>query len=328
MNLPTKIISTAVIALTIGLSVACSSSDATPVSNEPADPPAVTAAATLPPTDEPKRQMPVVATPANLSGASSSDGNLSDDQRWCLAWALDNLQPHIYAEFRQLDPTNMDDLDRTVWRPRLQGPSHLPTHNYGTSKPANWESVAGTCWMYWSEPLTTANAGKRNYHYEAECLRQVAGRADSRWDALASYAVRNEHHAAYEIPNQYVRVLRWLHMPGRELLNMDEPPYELLRRIIDKEYAYNQNIPSKEQVSRLAEQQGKEFNTDCWHLVGATLGHRNSPITACLAYYPQLYYGYWVPFTERSDEPPAQLSDQEIAEVERLREGPLYLPRP
>ena len=211
----------------------------------------------------------------------------------------------------------MDDLERNVWRPRLNGPMHLPTYDdqYPESRPAKWENAADTCWMYWSEPLNEANADKRNYHYEAECIREVANRADSRWDVVP-----------HEIPNQHVRVLRWLHMPGQELLSMDEPPYELLRRVSDKEYAYNSNSPSKEQVSRLAEQLGKEFNTDWWGLVGATLGHRNSPIRACHVYYPQLYYGYWVPFTERSTEPPDQLSNDEIAEVERIMTGPLYLP--
>ncbi len=219
-------------------------------------------------------------------------------------------------------------LDRTVWRPRLKGPSNLPTYGYGMSKNAEWENVAGTCWMYWSEPLNQANAGQRNLQYEAECLRQATARADSQWDKLASDAVRNSHHAAYEIPNQYVRVLKWLDTPVQQLLNMDEPPHGLLRRISDREYAYDQNIPSQEQVARLAEQLGTEFNTDWWNLVGATLGHRNGPIRECQIYYPQLYYGYWVPFAEHYDEPPEQLSDEELAEVERLREGPLYLPRP
>ena len=51
-------------------------------------------------------------------------------------------------------------------------------------------------------------------------------------------------------------------------------------------------------------------------------------IDECKFYYPQLYYGYWVPFAEPSDDPPKQLSQEEVTEIERLREGPLYLPKP
>ena len=54
-----------------------------------------------------------------------------------------------------------------------------------------------------------------------------------------------------------------------------------------------------------------------------------SSMTLCGAYfYPQLYYRYWEPFTEHSDWPTKQLSSHEISEIQRLREGPLYLPRP
>ena len=328
MNLPSKIISAAVIALAIGMSTACSSPDATPVSNEPTNPPTVTSTASQTPTDEPKRQMTGAPTLANLSGASSADGNLPEDQRWCMAWALDNLDPHVYAEFIWLDPTTMDDLDQTVWGSRLKGNSQhgyyqtLPTydHDYGAPKPTSWANLVGTCWMYWSEPLTKANADKRNLQYEAECLRRTASRADSEWDKLAQAAVQYDDSAAYETPNQYVRVLRWLNTSGSELLAMNDPPYELLKRLSDEPYAYDPNVPTKNGIAG--------SNAEWWNLLSATLAHRSNPTSACLIYYPQLYYGYWVPFTERSDEPPEQLSGEEITEVERLREGPLYLPRP
>ena len=214
----------------------------------------------------------------------------------------------------------MDDLDRTTWRPRLKGPSHLPTYGYGTPKPANWESIAGTCWMYWSEPLNEANADKRNLQYAAECLNAAAQRADSEWDKLAQAAVQYDDSAAYETPNQYVRVLKWLDTSGSQLLTMNEPPYKLLRRLSNEPYTYNQNVPTKDGIAG--------FNAEWWNLLSATLAHRSNPIQSCLIYYPQLYYGYWVPITERSAEPPDQLSAEELAEVERLREGPLYLPRP
>ena len=59
---------------------------------------------------------------------------MPDDQRWCQAWALDNLKPHVYAEFVKLDPERMDDLDRSVWHSRLPEVS-LPTYDYEYGPP-------------------------------------------------------------------------------------------------------------------------------------------------------------------------------------------------
>ena len=333
MNLASKTFSITVIALAIGLNTACWSSDATPVTNEPANSPATAATASPPPTDEPKRQMAVVAALANLSEASSADGNLPEDQRWCLAWALDNLQPHVYAEFRQLDPATMDDLDRTVWRPRLEGnlPRYqsLPTydHHYGAPKITSWANLVGTCWMYWSEPMNKTNAEKRNDQYEGKCLKQAADAADSRWDELASAAVQYDDDTAYDTPNQYVRVLQWMDTPGQKLLETENPPHETLKRLANAPWAYDGNIPSRERMKEAATEHGP-VEPEYWGLLNATLAHRGSRIESCQSYYPQLYYGYWVPFAKRIDEPPEQLSDEETAEVERIRNGPIYLPRP
>ena len=58
---------------------------------------------------------------------------MPDDQRWCQAWALDNLKPHVYAEFAKLDPAKMDDLDRTVWRsPTTRSVTTQTNHNLAT----------------------------------------------------------------------------------------------------------------------------------------------------------------------------------------------------
>ena len=265
----------------------------------------------------------------------------SEDQRWCQAWALDNLKPHIYAEFAKLDPDTMDDLDRTVWRARLEENSprgnrpfspNSVTYDYqysdSSTHPSNWATMVGTCWMYWSEELSKANADRRNAQFEAECKRKLMDRAGAGWDYPLSDAVRSDHHYAYVIPNQYVRVLKWLDIPGKELLAMDEPPYEILKHISDMEYAYDQSIPSKERVAQLAEQHGADFDADWWHLVGATLAHRGSGSEPCQLYYPQLFYGYWVPITEPYADPINDLSAEEVAEIERLAASPMYLPKP
>ena len=40
-------------------------------------------------------------------------------RRLCQAWALENLSPVAYEEFRQLRPERMDDLDRRIWGERF-----------------------------------------------------------------------------------------------------------------------------------------------------------------------------------------------------------------
>ena len=85
--------------------------------------------------------------------------------------------------------------------------------------------------MYWSEPLSKANADRHNQRYAAACHQRLLQHADSRWDELASHAVRHSDTAAYETPNQYVRVLRWMEIPspktagdGRTALRTTEEP--------------------------------------------------------------------------------------------------------
>ncbi len=278
-------------------------------------------------------------SPRTARELATAQRTKSEDQRWCQAWALDNLKPHIYAEFAKLNPDTMDDLDRTIWRTRLENNSTSVNrpfstnpvtydHDYRDFPHDGWTNLVGTCWMYWSEPLGMTNADQRNVQYEAECKRNLMNLADSEWDNLASAAVRHDDTAAYEIPNQYVRVLKWLDMSGQELLEMSEPPYELLRRLSDQEYAYNQNVPTSNETKALAVEYGGEFNKDWWHLVGATLAHRGTRSDPCQLYYPQLFYGYWVPFEEPYADEPDQLSADEVTEVERITAGPMYLPKP
>ena len=201
----------------------------------------------------------------------------------------------------------------------------MPTYHHESNmpKPNSWANRVGNCWMYSSEPLSKANADRRNQQYAATCHRRLMQHADSRWDQLASYAVRHSDTAAYKTPNQYVRVLRWMQIPGQQLLKMNEPPFKPLRNLSDKPWTYSTNIDD-------GKTEDPDFDIQWKGIVGPTIAHRDSDygIKPCAFYCPQLFYGYWVPFAVPSDESPDQLSEEEVAEFERLREGPLYLPRP
>ena len=270
---------------------------------------------------------------------NEADQKLTEDKRWCQAWALENLDPHVYFEFAKLDPANMDDLQRTVWRKQLASSganTDLPTYRQEASHPmpiGGDDKNEKTCRVYWAEPLSKANADKRNRQHETGCLYGLALEADRKWAELAQAAVRGGDTAAYDIPNQYVRVLRWMHLTGDEILNMTEPPSELLKRLSDKKYAYNSNIPSTSDITNLKAQHGDDFSADWWNLVGATLAQNHRRAEACPIYYPQLFYGYWVPFAEPDSDDDEQEIPAEIAaaiadQMRRLLEGPLYLPRP
>ena len=338
MNLVCKIgVATAAIAAT--LAIACNFSDSNDAVNTPSPTrieqatPAIQATSHISdvpyPTlhlqpDRRPDQPPLSSTPTGPTPLTEADQKLTEDKRWCQAWALDNLSPLVYLEFAKLDPANMDDLQRTVWRERLS------SSGTNTSQPGHigGDNRAKTCRVYWAERLSKANAHKRNRQYEGDCLFGLVQAADRQWPKLAEAAVSDDDTAAYDIPNQYVRVLRWMHLTGDEMLEMVDPPYELLKRLHDKEYAGvgNAYIPSTNEITNWKAQHGDDFPADWWNLRNAAFVQDSK--RACPKYYPQLFHGYWVPFAEPSGddkhEIPAELADQ----IRRVLEGPLYLPKP
>ena len=183
------------------------------------------------------------ATAQPQAGTRQTADELFDEQmRWCRAWALDNLEPIVYAEFLHIDPRNMDDIARTIWRERLYG----------------------------SELLNDRNADRRNEQFKLECLSSIARRADFQWGRLAEAAYERDNPTAHEIPNQYVRIMRWMHLSGEELLDMEEPPRELLKLLRDYDYASEGNlyinIPTASAIEKARADHGDDFSIDWWGL--------------------------------------------------------------
>ena len=271
-------------------------------------------------------QPPLNSTPKGPPQLTEADQTLAEKRRWCKAWALDNLEPIVYDEFLNLDPLNMDDIDRTIWRNRLG---------------------AGICWMYGSEPLDVTNANRRNEQYKAECLKALVGAADSHWGQLDIRADRFES-LAYEIPNQYARILRWVHLSGAELLAMEDPPHELLRSLRSLPHTKSTSIPDHNELattlhelanlrSSLAEtnpdlaktiDHSEESTLEWWGIVAASEGSTYTDYAKkCRGYYPQLFTGSWTPEAQpypQAPEIPPELADK----IKRILKGPLYLPRP
>lgn len=326
MNLACKI-GLATVAIAATLTIACNFFDAEDTANTTPSPtrieqatPAIDATSHisdvpsptlhLDPDRQPGRPS-LSSTPTEPTPLTEADQKLIEDKRWCQAWALDNLSPLVYLEFGKLDPTNMDDFQRTVWRERLSS------------------SSGKTCMVYGAERLSKANAHKRNHQYEGDCLSGLVQAAARQWPILAEAAAREDEDdtTAYDTPNQYVRVLRWMHLTVDEMLEMVDPPYELLKRVQGKEYSLNTYIPTTSDITNMKAKYGENVSADLWGLHRAA-HDQGTPGKPCPKYYPQLFYGYWIPFAEPggADNPeiPTELADQ----IRRVLEGPLYLPKP
>ena len=265
------------------------------------------------------QKSPKTAPTSQTDGHSIADPetSMSENRRWCQAWALDNLEPLVYVEFLELDPLNMDDIDRTIWRDRLRNAS---------------------CSMYGSEPLNAGNANRRNEQYKVSCLQELVDLVDYQWETIAGAAYERDNPNAFEIPNQYVRIMRWMHLTGDELLAMHEPPYVLLKRLHGKDYASEYKIPSADRLVALQAEYGDEFTTEWWSLPGAALGNRSHQEKDCHKYYPQLFTGYWIPYAQppqtstlpTSTPSPGNLSAQEErnSKIQSILQSSLYLPKP
>ena len=249
--------------------------------------------------------------------ADQPSQQFTEDQRWCQAWALDNLEPLVYVSFLELDPLNMDDIDRTIWRARLRN---------------------GSCSMYGSEPLNAGNADRRNEQFKVECLDNLARLADYQWETLAEAAYQYDNPTAHEIPNQYVRMMHWMHLSGEELLNMEEPPRELLDRISGYSYTSEGNryinIPTADDIEKARADHGDDFSIDWWGLhYAATKGYPSS-LDGCSEYFPQFFHGRWIPHSEPHNQTPTpspeqqRVLDQFNSDIQSVLDSSLYLPKP
>ena len=178
---------------------------------------------------------------------------------------------------------------------------------------------------------------RRNEQFKLECLSSIARRADFQWGRLAEAAYERDNPTAHEIPNQYVRIMRWMHLSGEELLDMEEPLRELLKLLRDYDYASEGNlyinIPTASAIEKARADHGDDFSIDWWGLHYAETSN-DYGIDGCSEYFPQLFSGRWTPRAQPPDETPTPSPGQQReidalhADVQRVLNGSLYLPRP
>ena len=280
---------------------------------------------------------PTTAPTSQTDGQSIDDPEtrMSEEQRWCQAWALDNLDPLVYVEFLALDPLDMDDIDRTIWHGRL--------------REANL-----TCAMYWREPLSKQNAHLSNEQYRTICLESLTESADKLWSRFAAVAADplrdREDNPAYDVPNQYVRILRWVHLTGDQLLAMDERtagsvraklhgyltgnqllamnerPYQLLERLAHHRYdrVEYEHPGAVSHFTAARSYYGEDFLPEWWGLEAAV----REVIGPCSNFRPQVFTGHWIPQARTPTTKEPAIPDELADDVKRLLEGPLYLDKP
>ena len=277
--------------------------------------------------DEPTRQ--------TISAQSSARIPEDDEhRRRCRFWALNNLEPVVYAEFSKLDPASMDDLDRILWRTKLNPDGYLGYYDDdsvgGVDVPPLLPSNPGIyCREYWAEPLNRDNAELRNHGFETECRGRLEERIINRYQRLSeTLNYQEDNDLAYQTPNQYVRILQWLDMSGGELLNSGSPPYLILQQQSQHLYAYfGDLVPDEDSLAEYHLETDDRMNLEWLGILAAAgITDNSSRISACLYYYPQLFYGYWIPFD------PDRMTDsnRELGIELPKYDGetmPLYLPK-
>ncbi|MXZ90538.1 MAG: hypothetical protein F4W95_10450 [Chloroflexi bacterium] len=260
---------------------------------------------------------------------------LPDDEhrRRCRFWALNNLPPVVYGEFAALNPNTMDDLDRILWREKIHGASHLGYYD-GDPEPTQDSplllprSPGVYCRDFWAEPLNQDNADLRNQRFEAECRFHIEERIVYQYQRLRDWVHNDDDGLVYQTPNQYVRILQWLDLSGDELLDANVPPYRILELQSQHPYAHWYDwFPTEDGLIDYVREYDERLDLEWLGIVRAAgLSEGSTDIAACHYYYPQLFYGYWVPFD------PGQMPDSnQYDELEMPRyEGattPIFLPR-
>ena len=258
-----------------------------------------------------------------------------DDEnlRRCRFWALNNLQPVVYSEFAKLNPETMDDLDRILWRSQLHRNARLGYYddNFADSQHGAelFPREPGIyCRDFWAEPLNRSNAELRNQGFEPLCRSKLQERIKNRYSRLADAASYQDNALVYDTPNQYMRVLEWLDLSGGDLINSDQPPYRILEEQSQHPYAYLDDwIPSEDGFDDYTREADETLHLEWLGIVAAAgLSDRSDDLLECHYYYPQLFYGYWVPFDPDQMPDTSQLEELELPRYEGST-TPIYLPR-
>ena len=270
--------------------------------------------------------------PAQQSARISQN---DEHRRRCQFWALNNLQPVVHREFAKLEPNSMDDLDRILWRSKLHPKEHLgyykepdDSQDIPTLKPQN---PGVYCRDYWAEPLNRSNADLRNHGFETQCRTQLEQHITNEYVRLGDQAGREEENElVYRIPNQYVRILQWLDLNGDDLMDSANPPYRILEEQSRHAYAYEENRRLKQEYLDHYQRENQTRLDPEWlgilRAAGMNSSSSSSGLRMCHNYYPQVFYGYWIPIDPKKNPDSDRKQEINLPRYEELT-TPLYLPK-
>ena len=204
----------------------------------------------------------------------------------CRHYMREEQQPVSYMGFLDLDPDRMSDLDRVLWGGLIHDDENR-IH----------------CRDYWSEPLSTRNAHKRNESFRQECYDQL-------WQGREYFLQNLENYGDDEAPrfDQYSRVANWMDIPGEVLLELEPKPVDLVQEVWERIHVAGEDIePSVEWYGLL---DGASYDSGAWPdndlVVGPQYGRGYGD--SCVLYYPQLFTGRWVPFDTATTRQAMQMS--------------------
>lgn len=288
--------------------------------------------------DEPERDEDDVEAIKQTIAAQSSARIPEDDEhrRRCRFWALNNLQPAVYEEFSKLNPDRMDDLDRILWRTILNPEGYLGYYDddFTSSDDVILPLNPGIyCRDYWAEPLNRSNAHLRNHGLERSCRLELEERITQQYRHMAeavNYREDKDSELVFQSPNQYVRILHWLDMSGDALAGSDNPPYRILQEQSKHLYAYsdsNYSIPSESEIESYERETDERLNLEWLGILAAAgMTNNSSDVRVCHYYYPQVFYGYWVPLDPDQMRDSNQEQEIDLPQYEAST-TPLYLPK-
>lgn len=242
--------------------------------------------ATPAPTETPVPTATASPIPAEATAVAARV--VSDNRQRCNAWAITNMQPIAYAEFRLLDPDAMSDNEKAHWRQIIKYGNYEVWRDSSDGEiPNSYSSELLICADYWSDPVSPVNAHKRNDHFNDVCYTGLYNRAVD-WNKSTNRGWREESvDSSLPVINQHVRVMNWLDIGVDDLLQMNETPYELMGRLSrDGVVGVGNDGP----WSLLTNYD--EYDSE-WYGLGHAWGYAQGD--GCGAYYPQLFFNRWIP---------------------------------
>ncbi len=232
----------------------------------------------------------LMITPRGDEGSEPISALEAEMRARCLHLVRDTEDAMTYSEFRELDPDNMSDLERVLWRE---------------------VDESYFCLDYWSESLSLENADKRNESFRFACY----------WDLTSQREYRREGSNG-GVVDQYARIANWIDMPGRDLLALETRPIDYVVAEYERQRQGHRTTNEDEWYKILeAWPRYNEFELR---------NYGNGDADSCVYFYPQMFTGRWIPIdtpltlNHPNSTPTPAATAEAIRETWEERDWPLY----